>query len=210
GNHAAHQSYGQAKGGIGNDATDIINQPRENKIRRTTVRARQRQCQRPAHAHTVETTQETKDQARCYPLHNFSLRQLNYDNFILRDELATTSMLLLAIASAANSGLINPATASGMAMILYKKAQPRFWRILFFVRSMAVKAAVTLCSLSWGMTICADSAAMAVRSPKAMPRSASASASASLLPSPTIATFPDFFSSRIISVLDSGRAPAKR
>src|SRR5699024_6711617 len=178
--------------------------------RRSSDLARQRQCQRPAHAHTVETTQETKNQARCNPLHNFSLRQLNYDNFILRDELATTSMLLLAIASAANSGLISPATASGMAMILYKKAQPRFWRILFFVRSMAVKAAVILCSLSCGMTISAESAAMAVKSPKVMPKSASASASASLLPSHSMATFPDFFSSRIIAVLDSGRAPAKR
>jgi hypothetical protein len=42
------------------------------------------------------------------------------------EEFQTTRKLLVAIASAANSGVSNPVRASGIATALYKNAQPMF------------------------------------------------------------------------------------
>src|SRR5699024_8014497 len=56
-----------------------------------------------------------------HPIFPGAIRYINWFNsynLSFRDELPTTSKLLLAIASAANNGLITPATASGMATIL--------------------------------------------------------------------------------------------
>ncbi len=57
-------------------------------------------------------------------------------------------------------------------------------------------------------TISLESMAISLPAPMAIPISASVKATASLIPSPTIATFPYFLSSLITSCLSRGKAPA--
>ena len=69
-------------------------------------------------------------------------------------------------------------------------------------------AAVTSLRRLFTTTMSAASMATSVPAPIAMPLSATVSAGASLIPSPTMVTLPSVFSARITSALPSGRTPA--
>src|SRR6185503_18596286 len=102
----------------------------------------------------------------------------------------TTKRLDAAIAAAATIGLRSPATASGIAATLYANAQKRLPLIVASVRR-ASRIASTAARRSPDTSVRSDaSIATSVPVPIARPRSAWASAGASLTPSPTIATTP--------------------
>ena len=69
-------------------------------------------------------------------------------------------------------------------------------------------AAETSVSFEFMSTMSAESMATSVPAPMAMPVSALVRAGASLMPSPTMATFPLSFSLRISASFPSGRTPA--
>ena len=102
--------------------------------------------------------------------------------------LVTTETEEKAMAAPAMIGLRSPATASGMAAVLYPKAQPRFWRMVRNVRRERRMAVATPSSSAESRVMSELSMATSVPVPMAMPRSAWTRAGASLTPSPTMAT----------------------
>src|SRR6266508_303132 len=99
-----------------------------------------------------------------------------------------TNTLEKAIAPAATIGLRSPATPSGMAATLYAKAQNRC--VLIVARTRRASRIASGAARRSPDTSVRSPASMAtsVPVPMAMPRSACASAGASLIPSPTTAT----------------------
>ena len=122
-----------------------------------------------------------------------------------------TQKLDIAIAAAPYVGFIpipyRP-IASGMHTALYMNAQKRFSWIFFIVARLRRIAAETSVRLFFITTISAASTATSAPAPIAIPVSAAVSAGASLIPSPTMMTFPCFFSSDIFFDFPSGRTPA--
>src|SRR5690606_1180943 len=112
-----------------------------------------------------------------------------------RKALVITDTELRLMASAASIGLSSrpnvgyrtPA-ATGTPMALYRNAKPRFWRMLRTVsaeirRAVPMRPRSPFTRVTWALDM-----ATSVPVPMAMPTSAAASAGASLMPSPAMAT----------------------
>src|SRR3989338_10569195 len=107
----------------------------------------------------------------------------------IRREFRTTDMEEKALAAEAMMGFRSPSAASGIPTTLYTKAQKRFCLIVPYVRCASLMPSTTFSVPPPTRTICPASIAMSVPLPIATPRSACVSAGASLMPSPTNATF---------------------
>ena len=90
------------------------------------------------------------------------------------------------------------------------KAQKRFWRMVRTVRVERRNASGTRSRSEETIVMPAVSMAMSLPPPMAIPRSASASAALSLMPSPTIATRrPRACNSRTKAAFSCGSTPAR-
>src|SRR5215218_3184571 len=105
-----------------------------------------------------------------------------------RSEFETTKTLENAIAAAATIGFRYPAIASGIEATLYAKAQKRLPLIVASTRRESLIASTAALRSPETSVRSEASIATSVPVPIAIPRSACASAGASLTPSPTIAT----------------------
>jgi len=113
------------------------------------------------------------------------------------------------IAAEAMTGLRNPSAASGIAATLYPNAHTRLRRMVRKVARESVIAFPATPRSSLSRIRSAAQMATSVPDPSASPRSAAASAGASLMPSPTMATWrPVPWIRLITAALAAGSVPA--
>mmetsp|Transcript_26120 Transcript_26120/g.61140 ORF Transcript_26120/g.61140 Transcript_26120/m.61140 type:complete len:230 (-) Transcript_26120:15-704(-) len=143
----------------------------------------------------------------CMPT-GLKLRRRSDDMMTHTDEEAITSAASSGGSSTWKSGQSTPA-AKGSETRLKPNAQTKLSLIRLKVAFEICSAAYTPMSELRMSTILAESIAMSVPAPSAMPRSACESAGASLMPSPTIATtFPAACSAFTCATLPCGFRPA--